>query len=95
MGERRRELAIGVDLRGVALGVVVDRQLRVGRGFLRDVASADRTRDRLGAAAGGSDVVAGGQRSLGEVEAHATPGAGDHPGPLLSHGMREPPAGAE
>jgi hypothetical protein len=36
-------------------------------------------------AAGGHHVVAGGQRGLGELDAHAAAGAGDEPGLIVSH----------
>ena len=44
---------------------------------------AERLGDGVGVAAGGHDVVAGGQRGLGDVDAQAAAGAGDDPGLLL------------
>jgi hypothetical protein len=49
------------------------------------VGLADGLRHRVGVAAGGHDVVARRQRSLGELDAHATAGARDEPGLLVSH----------
>ena len=73
----------------------VDRRLgvlRAGDVELDDeqvVGVADRLRDGVGVAAGGDDVVAGGQRGLGEVDAHAAAGAGDEPGLVLGHGHQQ------
>ena len=56
----------------------------------RSSASPSASRDGVGVAAGGDDVVAGGQRGLGEVDAHAAAGAGDEPGLRLgSHGSQQ------
>src|SRR5206468_4326703 len=53
---------------------------------------AESLSDGVGVAAGSDDVVAGGQRGLGDVDAQAAAGAGDEPGVLLSrHGFREAP----
>jgi hypothetical protein len=56
------------------------------------VGVADRAGDHLGVAAGGHDVVAGGQRGLGEVDAHAAPGTRDEPCPRISHAFMDAPA---
>ena len=56
------------------------------------VCVAERLGDGGGVAAGGHDVVAGGQRGLGDVDAQAAAGAGDDPGFLFSrHESREAP----
>ena len=71
--------------------------LRAGDVELDDqqvVRVAERLRDGVGVAAGGDDVVAGGQRGLGDVDAHAASGAGDEPGLLASHGSSAKPAGS-
>jgi hypothetical protein len=49
------------------------------------VVGAEHGADPLGAAAGGNDGVTGSERGLGEVDAHATAGAGDEPDLLVSH----------
>jgi hypothetical protein len=49
------------------------------------VGLAHGTRDGIAVATGGHDVVAGGQRGLRKVDAHATAGAGDEPRLLVSH----------
>src|SRR5205823_2246117 len=77
----------------------VDGRLDRGLGVLRAgdvelddeqiVRVADCLRDGVGIAAGGHDVVAGGQRGLGEVDAHAASGAGDEPGLLEGHGCQQ------
>jgi transcriptional regulator with XRE-family HTH domain len=67
---------------------------RVGEHRFRDVELDDqqvvgpteRISDDLRIAPGGDDRVAGGQRSLGEIRAHAMPGARDEPDLVLSHG---------
>ena len=41
---------------------------------------AERVAHGLGIAAGGDDVVAGGERGPGDVDTHAAAGAGDEPG---------------
>ena len=46
---------------------------------------AERLGDGDGVAAGGHDVVAGGQGRAGELDAHAAAGAGNEPG--LCHGL--------
>ena len=51
---------------------------------------AERSRDPLGVAAGGDHSVAGGQRGLGDVDAHAAAGAGDEPNLLVSHASALP-----
>src|SRR5439155_24307795 len=49
----------------------------------------ERRCDGVRVAAGGNDVVAGGERRLGEVDAHATSGASDQPDLLVgSHGLQ-------
>ena len=51
---------------------------------------ADGLGDGVGVAAGGHDVVAGGERGLGDVDAHSAAGAGDEPGLLLGgHGVQQ------
>jgi hypothetical protein len=70
--------------------------LRVGDVQLGDeqvLPLADRRADGVRVAAGGDDVVTGGQGSTGELDAHPAPGAGDQPGPRLDgrHAMREAP----
>ena len=66
--------------------------LRAGDVERRDeqlVGVAERLRDGVGVAAGGNDVVAGGQRGLGDIDAHAAAGAGDEPGLVLcGHGCQ-------
>ena len=62
--------------------------LRAGDVELDDeqvVGLAEGLGDGVGVAAGGDDVVAGGQRGLGEVDAHAAAGAGDEPCLLGGH----------
>ena len=51
------------------------------------VVVAERRGDLLGVAAGGDDGVAGGQRSLGDVDAQAAACAGDEPNLPVLHGM--------
>ena len=67
--------------------------LRAGDVELDDeqvVRVADGLGDGVGVAAGGHDVVAGGERGLGDVEAHSAAGAGDEPGLLLGgHGVQQ------
>ena len=54
------------------------------------VGVADGLGDGVGVAAGGHDVVAGGERGLGDLDAHAAAGAGDEPGLLLGgHGIQQ------
>jgi hypothetical protein len=60
--------------------------LRAGHVELDDeqpLCVAERLTDGVGVAAGGHDVVAGGECGLGELGAHAAAGAGDDPGLLL------------
>ena len=53
---------------------------------------AERLGDGGGIAAGGHDVMAGGQRGLRDVDAQAAAGAGDDPGFVFSrHESREAP----
>jgi hypothetical protein len=59
------------------------------------VGLADRLGDGVGIAAGCDDRMAGGQRGLGEVDAHVTPGAGDEPRLRLSHGHHASAESAE
>jgi hypothetical protein len=62
--------------------------LRAGHVELDDeqlVGLADGLRHGLWAAAAGNDVVAGHQRRLGELDAHATARAGNEPGLVVSH----------
>jgi hypothetical protein len=47
------------------------------------VGVAERLGDRVGVAAGGHHVAAGGERGLGDVEADSAAGAGDEPGLVL------------
>ena len=49
------------------------------------VGLSDRVGHGIGAAAGRDHEVSGGKRGLSDVDAHATPRAGDEPDPLVSH----------
>src|SRR5205085_7646231 len=49
------------------------------------VGLSDRPRNGIGVAAGCDDKMPGGEGGLGDVDAHATPRAGDEPNPLASH----------
>ena len=76
----------------------LDRRLNGGLGLGRDgdvqphdqqvvgvARLADGRPNRVGGAAGGDDLVSGGERGLGEVDAHAAAGAGDEPHLRVSH----------
>ena len=73
----------------------LDRRIdgRLGRGGVGDVERhrqqvvvlAERGGDGVGVAGGGNHRVAGGERSLGDVDAHAAGGASDEPDLLVSH----------
>ena len=49
------------------------------------VGLADSVRHCVGVATGRDDCVAGGERCLGDVDAHTSAGAGDEPDLLVSH----------
>ena len=51
------------------------------------VGLADGLGHGVGVAAGGDDRVAGGERGLRDVDAHAAAGAGDEPDLLVSHAL--------
>ena len=46
--------------------------------------------DAVGVAGGGDHGVAGGERGLGDVDAHAAAGAGDEPNVLVGHASTQP-----